>query len=344
MNPVLVIQILGSMMIVSVGWALGETGIVGTRIALEAVAISSAIGTSIFLVVMKLLENVSSRPKRSQTLKRSVATKIRRKDLDDDSLRLVRRRSNLAGIEAYVRRFSKLESKDGPDGLRMRLHRAGFSSDGARIGYQIAKLITPVLGVGIGTMFGLAVFKDITLVVLTTVISGLIGTLAVDAVINARGRARMARIDQTFPEALELIYICTVSGLTIDRAIERVTAELANRYDEIANEFDYLSTELRLLPSREQAYENFTGRVRLPIAQSFKMMLQQNEELGVAIADAMRELAEEARRERLLKAEKRAAKIPIIALLPLATMIMPAMFLVLLGPAMLSLLELFAGR
>ena len=147
--------------------------------------------------------------------------------------------------------------------------------------------------------------------------------------ISQRQRALL----DAFPDALDLMLICVESGLALDAAIQRVALEIRSRSPVLAEELSVLSAEIRAGSPREQAMRRLAMRTGLPEVQSFVTLIVQADRFGTSIGDALRVQSDALRTTRRLRAEERAAKVPVKLLFPLVFCIFPALFTVLLGPA-----------
>ena len=136
-----------------------------------------------------------------------------------------------------------------------------------------------------------------------------------------------------FPDALDLIRICLEAGLGLDSAIQRVGQEFQQASPALFDEFHVLSLELRAGAGRAQAMRNLALRTGLKEVQSWVTMITQSEKFGTGIAEAVRIHSDQLRITRRMNAEERAAKLSTKLLFPLVFCIFPALLLVLLGPA-----------
>jgi tight adherence protein C len=148
-------------------------------------------------------------------------------------------------------------------------------------------------------------------------------------------------MQKALPDALDLMVICAEAGLSLDAAINRVASEISPTSPALADEFGLTLLELRFLPDRRQALENLAKRVELKAVQALVNTLFQTDKFGTPLAQALRVLAHELRSERMLRAEEKAARLPAVMTVPLIVFILPALFVVLLGPAILDLGDVF---
>jgi tight adherence protein C len=151
--------------------------------------------------------------------------------------------------------------------------------------------------------------------------------------------ARNRRFTRSLPDVLDLLVICAEGGLSLDGALSRVSREFRRFLPEMADELGLTAIELGFLPERRQALENLTKRVGIPGMQSLVHTLVQTERYGTPLAQSLRALSTELREERMLKAEEKAAKLPATMTVPMIVFILPSVFIILIGPAMISVFK-----
>jgi tight adherence protein C len=152
---------------------------------------------------------------------------------------------------------------------------------------------------------------------------------------------RKKELQDAMPDALDLIMVCVSAGLAIDAAIKRTCEELSLRSPALTEELSLVSLELQVGASRESAMHNLSLRTAVDDISSFVTILLQSEHFGTNVAESLRLLAETMRQNRRTQAEEQAAKIPLKLLFPVIFCIFPSLFVVLLGPAMMSIYKNF---
>jgi tight adherence protein C len=141
------------------------------------------------------------------------------------------------------------------------------------------------------------------------------------------------------PDGLDLLVICAEAGLSLDAALNRVSRELGLSSPDLADELGLTAVELGFLPNRRQALMNLTKRTNLPPIRGVVNTLVQTERYGTPLAHSLRVLSAEFREERMLKAEEKAAKLPATLTVPMILFILPTLFCVLIGPAIIQVLD-----
>jgi tight adherence protein C len=151
---------------------------------------------------------------------------------------------------------------------------------------------------------------------------------------------RRKALFESFPDALDLIRICVASGLGIEAAVARVGSELHIISTDLSEEFDILAMELRAGATRNDAFNNFAMRCGIEDIKALVAMLMQASRFGTSVSESLHVYSEGLRTKRKLLAQEAAAKIPVKLALPLIICIFPAIFVVILGPAVISLMRM----
>lgn len=147
---------------------------------------------------------------------------------------------------------------------------------------------------------------------------------------------RKKKLERSFPDTLDLLLICVESGLALDAALNRVCNELGRAYPEITGELNRTRLELSLINDRVRALMNLGERTDMVAFRSLVAALIQSERFGTSLTDTLRVLSEDYRLLRLTRAEAKAARLPVLLTIPLIILLMPALMLVILGPAIVS--------
>jgi len=222
------------------------------------------------------------------------------------------------------------------------LSAAGYRSRDALLIYAFLKTVLPLGALVIGLVWVLMT-RDMDariLVPVATVIALALGlSKGVDMFVDNQRNKRLARIRRGFPDMLELLVISSEAGLGPQPALQRVARELASTSPELAQEILQMVSEMRMTNDRRAAYEKLNIRVPLPEIGVFTQTLDQSDTYGTPFSRAMRTLIVEQRANRLMAVEEKAARLPVIMTLPLIFCIMPAVFVVLIGPAALSVFD-----
>jgi tight adherence protein C len=150
---------------------------------------------------------------------------------------------------------------------------------------------------------------------------------------------RQLSIKRAFPDALDLLLICVESGMSIEAGFRKVSQEIGTQSIPLAEDLTLTTAELSYLQDRRQAYENLAKRTNLDGVKSVCMALQQAERYGTPMAQTLRVMAQENRDMRMSEAEKKAAALPPKLTVPMILFFLPVLFIVILGPAAIQVME-----
>lgn len=223
---------------------------------------------------------------------------------------------------------------------------AGFRSRDALLIYAFLKTVLPSVTVAVGlawVLLTLPIGIDMVMPAAKVIALALGLSKGVDVVVTRRRAGRLARIRRGFPDMLELLVISSEAGLGPQQALSRVANELATTNRDLAHEVLQMVAEMRMTNDRRTAYARLCERVPLPEISVFTQTLDQSDTYGTPFSRAMRTLIAEQRANRLMAVEEKAARLPVIMTIPLIFCIMPAVFVVLLGPAILSVIDNIIG-
>ena len=227
-----------------------------------------------------------------------------------------------------------------------RLAQAGWRSRDAAAVFLGCKVVLPfVFGGAAFLLFNIFDLLELEEPLRTVVPMGgvLLGAYAPEIFVRNTATKRHKAITKGLPDALDLLVVCAEAGLALDGALTRVSREMARAAPEVADEFAFTALELGFLPERRKALDNLARRVPLASVRGVVNTLTQTEKYGTPLANSLRVLAGEFRNERMLKAEDKAAKLPAILTVPLIVFILPTLFIVLLGPAILQTIDGMSG-
>jgi tight adherence protein C len=237
---------------------------------------------------------------------------------------------------AALKRFSNLLPTSSTDRsrLRRRLAAAGYQQYAAEIWYSTARLVLPVLlglvplvilGVRSGWAAGLAVAA--------------VGFVIPDLVLSQKTAQRRKAIQDGLPDALDLIVVCVEAGSSLDQAIVKASNELEIALPAIARELKTLATQIRAGKPRMEAFQDLAKRTGVDDVRAMVAMLIQTDKFGTSIAQSLRTHAETSRTKRRQRAEERASTIGVKPVFPLALCLMPALFVVCLGPVIVAVFK-----
>jgi len=246
--------------------------------------------------------------------------------------------SALGRLGAGLSRAGVLSPRTIAD-LEQTLSAAGFRGESALPIFLGAKL-TMLVGLP-ALMFAVLLVAQVGQPVkgLALAISAVLGMLLPDLIASRLRKRYLKDLERGLPDALDLMVICTEAGLSLEAAIERVSHEIEPANRSIAAELSVTSNELRFLSDRRTALMNMAERTRLDVVRRVSVTLVQSLQFGTPLTQALRTLAGEMRQEQLTRFEERAARLPVLLTLPMILFILPTVFLVVGGPALLQLLR-----
>ncbi|MDB5394240.1 MAG: putative Flp pilus assembly protein TadC [Rhodospirillales bacterium] len=256
------------------------------------------------------------------------------------------RRSGLSLMRLAVIRFNLMRGRQ-LEKIAARLARAGWRSQDALTAYLFAKAFVPVVTVGGGILLlgfkdRLSIGPNLTYLILgIAAVAGLFGT---DMLVKNVGDKRIKKLTQALPDALDLLVICAEAGLSLESAVKRVGQEMGSASAEMSDEFMLTAVELNFLPDRTRALRNLVKRTDLPKLRALVNSLIQSERFGTPLANSLRVLSAEFRNERMMKAEEKAAKLPAIMTVPMILFILPTLFIIILGPVILHIIDTMHGK
>ncbi len=169
------------------------------------------------------------------------------------------------------------------------------------------------------------------------------GLMAPDILLRGIRRRYLASVEGAMPDALDLLVICAEAGLALEQSMERVAREIHISSPPCAVELSLTHNELRILADRRTALLNMGRRTGLVSLQRLAGTLAQALQYGTPLSQALRTLASELRTEALTRFEARAARLPVLMTLPMILFILPCVFLVVAGPAILSVLRVMSN-
>lgn len=171
-----------------------------------------------------------------------------------------------------------------------------------------------------------------------------VGYYAPNVYISNIAQKRRESIVAAFPDSLDLLLICVESGMSIEAAIQKVGSEVGASSMELAEELSLLTAELSYLPDRRLAYEGLARRTNHPGIKSVATAMIQAERYGTPLGTALRVMAKENRELRLSAAEKKAAALPAQLTVPMIMFFLPVLFVVIMGPAIIKIQDVFGKQ
>ena len=231
------------------------------------------------------------------------------------------------------------KDKSGISSARLRFLRAGIRHESAFSIFYGSKIFLSLVTTAVFIVLRLLVFKLISyqMTVMIGVFIAFIGFYFPDIWLRQKTDKRKEKILNALPNALDLLVVCVEAGMGLDSAINRVAEESRDSSPELSDELHFMTLELRAGKPRRDTLRNLALRINLDEVNSLVTLLIETEKFGTSMAEALRVYSDSYRIQRHQRAEEVAAKLPVKLLIPLGLFIFPALFVVILGPAFISI-------
>ena len=246
-----------------------------------------------------------------------------------------------ASLGEFVGRFEGVVPKSGADVsvVERRLIHAGFRENSAVKIFYGARFVLMLLLTCVALVSGIA-RNNYFLVIAFTLGAGFLGP---DFWLGRRIKLRQREIQRALPDVLDLLIVCVEAGLSIDQATIRTAQEMGISRSPIADELDLVVLEQRAGCPRTDAWKHLAERTDVDSVRNIVSMLVQADQFGTSIAKTLRVYAQTLRTQRMQQIEEQAAKTGVKILFPLVLFIFPNLFLVVLGPPVLMMLDTLSG-
>jgi tight adherence protein C len=220
---------------------------------------------------------------------------------------------------------------------QLMMSRAGFRRPDVITAINGAKIISPIALMLIVVFSGIYRWSPVSVLAL----AALAGYLIPETWLLWRIQSRQHRLRMAIPDGLDLMVICVEAGLGLDHALLRVSQELELTHPELSEELQLVNSEMRLGKSRTDALRELARRTGLDDVKALVGMLVQTERFGTSIAQSLRVFSDDLRLKRRQRAEETAAKISVKMVPVLVFFIFPALMVVILGPAAITIMRQF---
>lgn len=227
---------------------------------------------------------------------------------------------------------------------RVRFLQAGLRGQQAPLVFWGARLALVALFVGAAFLLRFSVPLPVVkrAFALIAAVGGCLGYYLPEWWLRSRTTERKRVLLAEMPDVLDLLVVCVEAGMGLDQAIERVAREVAVSAPQMSQELLLLNLELRAGKERHSALRGLSLRMGLDDVDALVTLLIQADSFGTSVATTLRVYSETMRTKRFQRAEETAAKLPVKLLFPLVLFILPALFVVIIGPAALQLGDIFA--
>ncbi|MGO9275879.1 MAG: type II secretion system F family protein [Terriglobia bacterium] len=299
-------------------WAVGTVAFLGTAFAVFALVYAFSGGN--LPVMVRLTRLWRPAPEEDLSLKEKVKDQVQ-------------------GALSGMGKLWPTSPKDVSRAQRLML-RAGFRRPEAVTALEGAKILVPAALLSVVYLTGAYLSNPVFFLA----IAAIGGYLLPDLWLTSRIRRRQQIIRLALPDALDLLVICVEAGLALDQALIRVSQELRFAHPELCEELEIVNNEMRVGKSRLDALRDLATRTGVDDLKALVAMLIQTDRFGTSVAQSLRVHSEQLRTMRRQRAEEQAAKTTVKMVPPLVLFIFPALFVVILGPAVIAMARFFGTQ
>ncbi len=248
---------------------------------------------------------------------------------------------SLAALGHAVMQSGVLPGRTRAD-LQRTLASSGFRSSNALALFLGGKLVLVLAGLAGGWMLADMLGVQSATRIMMVGIGFVAGLLAPDMIVRKLRKAYLAQLEDGLPDTLDLLVICAQAGLNLEAGMARVALEIRASHKAVADELELTIRELEMMASAAAALANLAQRTELETVKRLVSTLTQTMQYGTPLTDALRSLSAETRQTMLNNFEARAARLPVVLTLPMIVFILPCVFIVVGGPAVIQIMKVFA--
>lgn len=257
------------------------------------------------------------------------------------------REKQSTGLYAQIVQHLRLRNIFDVEATREKLRGAGLRSERNLTTFMVASVLLPIVLGGVAffevsTTFA-EKFSSTGMRLMVAFGAVVIGYYLPIIIVKNYATKRQKSIKRAWSDALDLLLICVESGMALEPAMQRISKEIGSQSVPLAEEMQLTVAELAYLPERRKALENLARRTGLETVKSVVTAMIQAERYGTPLGTALRVLAEENRKDRMSEAERKAAALPPKLTVPMILFFLPVIFVVILGPAVITVLAARAG-
>jgi tight adherence protein C len=235
----------------------------------------------------------------------------------------------------------RLSGSDAPERIRKRLDVAGnpvgWTVERVQAGKVIGAIVMFFLATALTTLMGTSIPVRLVLIAGATAV----GWLGPNLYLYQKVYDRSNRMRRDLPDAIDLMTISVESGLAFDAAVQQVAR---NTEGPLADEFSRVLREMQIGQGRAQALRGLAERTEVDDLKSFVTSMVQADSFGIPIANVLRIQSSEMRTKRRQRAEEKAQKVPVKITIPLIFCILPTLFIAVMGPAVIHIMDSFSGK
>jgi tight adherence protein C len=234
----------------------------------------------------------------------------------------------------------RLSGSDAPERIRKRLDVAGNPVGWTVERVQAGKVIGAIVLFLVSTALTAVMGTSLTLRIVLVAGATLVGWFGPNLYLYQKVYERSGRMQRDLPDAIDLMTISVESGLAFDAAVQQVAR---NTEGPLADEFSRVLREMQIGLGRAEALRSFAERTEVDDVKSFVTSMVQADSFGIPIANVLRIQSAEMRTKRRQRAEEKAQKVPVKITVPLIFCILPCLFIAVMGPAVIHIMQSFSG-
>jgi tight adherence protein C len=240
-----------------------------------------------------------------------------------------------------IRNSKSLYSEEDIAALEGMLVSGGFKSRlllPIVLGAKAAFLILVVFG---AILYGVVSDLEFGQRIVTIAIALPVGIMGPEIVLRILRRPYLNSLQRGVADSLDLLVVCSEAGMGLESGLQEVAREMRFSNPAIASALAIFLDELRILPDRREAFQNFGRRSGVEGIRRMATLLGQTLQYGTPLGQSLRAMANQLRREQMIRLEAKAVRLPALLVFPLIVFIMPSLFIVLMGPTMMRLMDMF---
>ncbi len=250
------------------------------------------------------------------------------------------------GISAVSAIFSKTALRFGRRNesksslvIRQDLIQAGFHDPSALAWYYFYRVVWSVAlpAIGFPILVATEYAKTTLITTVILIMLALIGLIIPSLYLMFKKRKLAAEFRDGFPEFMDLLVVCSEAGIGLSASIARVTKEIVKTHQNLGVNLHVMTLELRAGASLTEAFDSLAHRVAIDEVRSLGSLMQQSEQLGTSLTDALRTYSKEMREKRFFRAEEKAYALPAKMVIPLGLFVFPVMLIVIMLPLVIRI-------
>ncbi len=241
-----------------------------------------------------------------------------------------------------IRSGTSLYSEDDIGAIEGMLMASGFKPKqllpivlGAKVAFFVLTISTAIL-------YGIIQDLELAMRAMVIALSFPVGLMIPEMILRIMRRPYVRALQAGVADALDLLVVCTQAGMGLESALREVSREMQYSNPAMASALASFLDELRVLPDPREAYRNFGRRSGVVGIRRMATILGQTLQYGTPLGQALRSMAEELRRDELVRLEAKAVRLPALLVFPLVAFILPTLFIVMAGPSMMTLLDMLS--